>query len=82
MHLYPQPCIGILYFQFYSNAGDAVLSIFTLSGGYVESVNFGNTGNGETTLAYTGASSLASGVYFFRFSFGNTVKTGSFTVVR
>ena len=79
---YPQPCTGTLYFQFYSTAGDAVLSIFSLSGEHVESVNLGNTDYGETTLAYTGASSLASGSYFFRFSFGNTIETGSFTVVR
>ena len=79
---YPQPCRGTLFFQFWSGGGDAELSIFSLSGRYVETVHFSSVGGGEATLAYPGASSLASGTYFFRFSQGGRVETGSFTVVR
>ena len=79
---YPQPCRGTLFFQFWSGGGDAELSVFSLSGSYVETVYYSNAGSGETTLAYSGASDLASGTYFFRFSQGGRVETGSFAVVR
>ena len=62
--------------------GNAELSVFSLSGGYVETVEFNSVGSGEATLAYPGASSLSSGTYFFRFSQGGRVEAGSFTVVR
>lgn len=79
---YPQPCLGTLFFQLWSDGGDAELSVFSLSGGHVETVYYSSAGSGEVTLAYQGASSLASGTYFFRFSQGGRVETGSFAVVR
>ena len=79
---YPQPCLGTLFFQFWSDGGNVELSVFSLSGGYVETVYYSSAGSGEVTLAYPGASSLASGTYFFRFSQGGRVETGSFAVVR
>ncbi len=80
--LYPQPCPGTLYIQIWSAGGDAELSVFTLDGGHVETVEFPSVGSGEATLAYPGASELSSGTYFFRFSQGGRVETGSFAVVR
>lgn len=79
---YPQPCLGTLFFQFWSNGGNVELSVLSLSGRYVETVNYGGVSRGETTLAYPGASDLSSGTYFFRFSQRNRIETGSFAVVR
>jgi len=79
---YPQPCRGTLFFQFWSSGEDAFISIFTLNGEYVETVSYNDIISGETTLAYPGASSLASGTYFFRFNQGSRIETGSFAVVR
>jgi hypothetical protein len=79
---YPQPCRGTLFFQFRSDGVDAALSVFTISGGYVETVGYNSIDSGEVTLAYPGASSLASGIYFFRFNQGSRIETGSFAVVR
>ncbi len=58
---YPQPCLGTLYFQFWSFGGNVELSVYTLSGEYVETVNYNGVSGGEATLSYPGASSLASG---------------------
>lgn len=80
--VYPQPCPGTLYIQFLSDGGDAELSVFSLAGGLVETVEFPSLGSGEATLAYPGASELASGTYFYRFTQGGRVETGSFAVVR
>lgn len=79
---YPQPCLGTLYFQLWSCGADAELAVFTISGEHVETVCFHDLRQGEETLAYTGASDLASGSYFFRLSQGGRVETGSFAVVR
>jgi hypothetical protein len=79
---FPQPCLGTLYFQFLSDGSDAELCVFSLAGRNIETVNFSGVSSGEVTLAYPGASSLASGTYFFRFSQGNRIETGSFAVVR
>jgi hypothetical protein len=79
---YPQPCRGTLFFQFRSNGGNAAFSVFTISGGYVETVSYNSVASGEATLAYPGASNLASGTYFFRFNQGSRIETGSFAVVR
>ena len=79
---YPQPCLGTLFFQFWSGGGDVELSVFSLSGAYVETVYYNSVDRGEATLAYSGASDLASGTYFFRFRQGGRIETGSFAVVR
>ena len=79
---YPQPCHGTLFFQFWSGGGNVSLSVFTVSGGFVETVNYNSVNSGEVTLAYSGASDLASGTYFFRLSQGSRTETGSFAVVR
>jgi len=80
--IYPQPCRGTLYLQFLSNGALVELSVFTLSGAFVESVSFGGVPSGEATLGYTGTSELASGAYFYRFTQGGRIETGSFAVVR
>lgn len=80
--LYPQPCLGTLYLQFISGGGDASLSVFSLAGEHVETVSFTDVENGEVTLAYPGASELATGRYFYRFTQGGRLETGSFAVVR
>jgi len=82
MAVYPQPCLGTLYFQFWSDGGDVSLDIFALDGSHLESVDFPSVESGEATLAYLGASELASGNYFYRFTQGSRVETGSFAVVR
>lgn len=79
---YPQPCLGTLYFQLWSPGGSAQLEIFTVTGEHVETVGLGALETGEVTLSYPGASDLASGTYFFRYSQGDRVETGSFAVVR
>lgn len=80
--VYPQPCAGTLYFQFLSTGGDVVLSVFTLGGATAETVDFGPVASGEATLAYEGASGLASGLYLYRFAQGGRTETGSFAIVR
>ncbi|OPL19231.1 MAG: hypothetical protein AVO35_11675 [Candidatus Aegiribacteria sp. MLS_C] len=80
--VYPQPCQGTLYMQFLSDGGSAELSVFSVTGGLVGTVEFPSVAGGEATLAYPGASELASGTYFYRFTQGGRVETGSFAVVR
>lgn len=80
--VFPQPCKGVLYLQFQSEGGDVSLNVFDVTGGYVETIDFDAVEAGERTLSYTGAVSLASGVYFYRFTQGNNTRTGSFAVVR
>jgi hypothetical protein len=81
-YIYPQPCLGTLYLQFNSTGEAASFQVFSLSGEHVDRVDFGMVDSGEATLAYPGASDLASGTYFYRFSQGGRVETGSFAVVR
>ncbi len=80
--VFPQPCRGVLYLQFQSDGGEVTLYVFDTSGGHVGTVDFGTVEEGERILSYTGAVSLASGIYFYRFDQGNNIWTGSFAVVR
>ena len=48
----------------------------------METADFGDVPPGEATLAYAGASDLASGVYLYRFAQGERVETGTFYMNR
>ena len=79
--VFPNPCLGDLYLQFSSTGEPVTLSIFDQSGSFVETVSF-STSSGETVLTYSGASELASGIYFYRFQQGARLETGRVAVVR
>ncbi len=79
--VFPNPCLGDLYFQFVSTGEPVVLSMFDQSGKHVETVNM-TAPSGETVITYTGASELASGIYFYRFQQGPRTETGRVAVVR
>lgn len=80
--VFPQPCLGTLYFGFLSDGGEVELHVFEETGRLVDSVEFGPVAPGETVAAYPGAAGLASGVYLYRFVQGGAVRTGRFAVVR
>jgi len=80
--VFPQPCLGTLYFQFVSSGQPVTLSVMTLSGQCVESVTLDGVPSGEAVVPYEGASELASGVYFYRLAQGGAAWTGRFAVVR
>ena len=79
--VFPNPCLGDLYFQFSSTGEPVTLSIFSQSGVFIETVPF-SASSGETVLTYSGASELASGIYFYRFQQGARLETGRVAVVR
>ena len=79
--VFPNPCLGDLYFQFTSNGTPVVLSVFDQTGAHVETVTL-SASSGETVVTYTGASELASGIYFYRFQQGSRTETGRVAVVR
>jgi hypothetical protein len=79
--VFPNPCLGDLYFQFVSTGEPVVLSVFDQSGKHVETVSM-TAPSGETVITYTGASELASGIYFYRFQQGSRTETGRVAVVR
>ncbi|PIE51894.1 hypothetical protein CSA37_09630 [Candidatus Fermentibacteria bacterium] len=78
---YPNPCLGDLYFQFNSTGEPVELAVFDQAGVHVETVAL-TAPAGEAVVTYSGASKLASGVYFFRFSQGSRTETGRVAVVR
>jgi hypothetical protein len=80
--VYPNPCLGDLYFQFQSSGAYATLSVFDQTGALVGTEDFGYQPSGERVLAYTGAGELASGIYFYRLVRGEHVESGRFAVVR
>ncbi len=80
--IYPQPCFGTLYFQFISSGEPVSLAIFDMTGALADEPASGNPPAGEAVLSYTGASELASGIYFYRLVQGGTAFTGRFAVVR
>jgi hypothetical protein len=79
--VFPNPCLGDLYFQFVSSGQPVTLSVFDQSGSLVETVDL-QASPGETVVTYAGASELASGVYFYRFQQGSRTETGRVAVVR
>ncbi|MCK5786871.1 MAG: T9SS type A sorting domain-containing protein [Candidatus Sabulitectum sp.] len=79
--VFPNPCLGDLYFQFTSTGEPVQLSFFDQTGGHVETVSL-SASSGETVITYAGASELASGIYFFRFQQGSRMETGRVAVVR
>lgn len=79
--VFPNPCLGDLYFQFISTGEPVVLSIFDQTGSHVETVDLGAP-SGETVVTYAGASELASGIYFYHFQQGSRTETGRVAVVR
>jgi len=80
--VFPDPCLGDLYFQFISTGSPVTLALFDVGGRHVETVHYSSISSGEATLTYTGASELATGMYIYRFAQGNHVETGKFAVVR
>jgi hypothetical protein len=79
--VFPNPCLGDLYFQFTSTGEPVTLSVFNQAGVHVETVN-ASAPSGETVVTYAGASELASGIYFYRFQQGSRTETGRVAVVR
>ncbi len=79
--VYPNPCLGDLYFQFTSTGEPVVLSLFDQVGNHTETVTLSSS-SGETVVTYSGASELASGIYFYRFQQGSRTETGRVAVVR
>ena len=79
--VFPNPCLGDLYFQFTSTGEAVVLSFFDQAAVHVETVTL-SASSGETVIAYAGASELASGIYFYRFQQGSRTETGRVAVVR
>lgn len=79
--VFPNPCLGDLYFQFTSTGEPVLLSFFDQTGAHVETVTLAAS-SGETVISYTGASELASGIYFYRFQQGSRMETGRVAVVR
>lgn len=80
--VYPNPCLGDLYFQFPSQGNQVSLSVFDQTGALVDTRDYGYQQAGETVLVYTGAGELASGIYFYRLVRGEHVESGRFAVVR
>jgi len=80
--VYPVPSFGSLYIQFQSSGRPASFAVFDAAGTHVDTADYPNVPSGETTLEYARAPDLASGVYFYRFSQGDMVRTGKFAVVR
>ena len=80
--VFPQPCLGTLYFQFQSSGEAAALDIFAQTGAHVETVDLGVIPAGESVVSYPGASGLATGVYMYIFTQGGDAWTGRFAVVR
>ncbi|MCD4707184.1 MAG: T9SS type A sorting domain-containing protein [Candidatus Sabulitectum sp.] len=79
--VFPNPCLGDLYFQFTSTGESILLSFFDQTGAHVETLTL-SASSGETVISYTGASELASGIYFYRFQQGSRLETGRVAVVR
>ena len=79
--VFPNPCLGDLYFQFISSGEPVILSVFDQTGAHVETSSI-SAPSGETVVAYSGASELASGIYFYRFQQGSRTETGRVAVVR
>ncbi len=79
--VFPNPCLGDLFFQFNSTGEPVTLSVFDQAGNHVETVTL-QASQGETVLTYPGASELSSGVYFYRFQQGSRTETGRVAVVR
>lgn len=79
--VFPNPCLGALYFQFQSSGQPVDLAIFDQSGTHVESLSL-SAPQGEAVVTYAGASELSSGVYFYRFQQGSRTETGRVAVVR
>ena len=79
--VFPNPCLGDLYFQFISTGEPVALSVFDQAGVHVETVSL-SAPSGEAVLTYAGASELASGIYFYRFQQGSRTETGRVAVVR
>lgn len=79
--VFPNPCLGDLYFQFVSNGAPVILSIFNQAGDHIDTVTL-SASSGESVVAYSGASDLASGVYIYRFNQGSRTETGRVAVVR
>lgn len=80
--VYPNPCLGDLYFQFQSGGAPVTLSVFDQTGTLVATEDFGHQPQGERVLVFTGAGELASGIYFYRLVRGEHVESGRFAVVR
>ncbi|MCK5133476.1 MAG: T9SS type A sorting domain-containing protein [Candidatus Sabulitectum sp.] len=79
--VFPNPCLGDLYFQFSSTGEPVLLSVFDQSGVHIETVTL-PASSGETVITYAGASELASGIYFYRFQQGSRTETGRVALVR
>ena len=79
--VFPNPCLGDLFFQFTSTGEPVVVSVFDQAGDHVETVTL-QASSGETVITYAGASELASGIYFYRFQQGSRTETGRVAVVR
>jgi hypothetical protein len=79
--VFPNPCPGDLYFQFTSTGEQVLLSLFDQALTHVETVTL-SAPEGETVITYSGASELASGIYFYRFLQGSRTETGRVAVVR
>lgn len=80
--VFPQPCLGTLYFQFQSSGEAVFLDVFAQTGALVEAVDLGVVPPGESVVSYPGASGLATGVYMYIFTQGGDAWTGRFAVVR
>jgi len=80
--VYPNPCLGDLYFQFVSQGAPVSLAVFDQTGSVVDTRDFGHQPSGERVIVYTGAGGLASGIYFYRLVRGENVECGRFAVVR
>ncbi len=80
--VYPNPCLGDLYIQFYSAGANVSLAVFDQTGTLVDTHDFGYQQAGERVLVYPGAGELASGIYFYRLARGENVRSGRFVVVR
>ncbi|MFO7625964.1 MAG: T9SS type A sorting domain-containing protein [Candidatus Fermentibacteraceae bacterium] len=80
--VYPNPCLGDLYFQFISQGAPVSLAVFDQTGAVVDTRDFGYQASGERVIVYTGAGELASGIYFYRLVRGENVESGRFAVVR
>ncbi len=80
--VFPNPCLGDLYFQFTSPGCNVSLSVFDQTGALADTRDFGYQQSGERVLVYTGAGELASGIYFYRLVRGEHVESGRFAVVR
>ena len=79
--VFPNPCLGDLYFQFYSSGEPVQLSMFDQAGIHVDTVTL-SASSGESVVTYSGASELASGVYMYRFQQGSRTEIGRVAVVR